>query len=63
MTVNVDNPKSKLQIIAKRHLWWMAPICIIIPLSILSGDPVNPTIAYIGTTGIWTFLERLADLG
>jgi hypothetical protein len=44
-----------------RHLWWLAPVVIIMPLVYFSGNAVAPSAAYFGTTGIWNVISKLVD--
>lgn len=45
-----------------RHLWWIAPIVIVMPLVYISGsNPAAPSAAYFGTTGIWNLVEKVLD--
>jgi hypothetical protein len=44
-----------------RHLWWMAPVVIIMPLVYFSDNAVAPSAAYFGTTGIWNVASKIFD--
>ena len=43
------------------HLWWLAPVVIIMPISYISGEVLAPLGAYLGTTGIWNVLEHIFE--
>lgn len=49
-----------VQILSK-HLWWAAPIVIIMPLVYFSGSAVAPSAAYFGTTSIWNLISKVID--
>lgn len=43
------------------NLWWIAPVIIVVPISIATQNLISPTAAYVGTTGIWNLIEELLD--
>ena len=45
-----------------KHIWWVAPIIVVIPITLVTQDPLHPTAAYVGTTSIWNLIEKLLNL-
>lgn len=57
----MDRITKKITKFMSTHLWWMAPVVIIMPLVYFSGNAMATSAAYFGTTGIWNVIEKVLD--